>query len=495
MTSVLVGQSYFLRFDPKLWRAMRPYPPLGSLYAVGELRARGHDVSFFDAVLATSEDEWDAALARHRPRVAMLFEDSFNYLSKMCLLRMREAAFRMLGMAAARGCVTVVCGSDATDNRQRYLDAGADYVVVGEGERAVVELLDRLDHGDGDGADSVRVAIRGVAERDGGGGAIETTRAENLKDLDSLAGPAWDAVDMDRYRDAWRPHGRFSLNVATTRGCPFRCNWCAKPIWGQRYNSHSPEWVVDQVATLRTSYQADHIAFVDDIFGLKPGWIAAYRDLVRARDLVVPFSCLSRADLLLRDGEVDALRDAGCETVWMGAESGAQSVLDAMDKGTRVEQIEQSAARLRAAGIRVAFFLQFGYPGEGLAEIDLTRQLVRRCRPDDIGISVSYPLPGTAFHEAVQAQLGPQRNWVDSADLAMLYRGPFTTDFYRHLHRVVHREFRLRGVAGTTSVATHLARAAVRPARRDRLARARDAVLLPVDEHLLRRRARHETST
>ena len=209
----------------------------------------------------------------------------------------------------------------------------------------------------------------------------------------------------------------------------------------------------------------------------------------------MPFSCLSRADLLLRDGEVDALRDAGCETVWMGAESGAQSVLDAMDKGTRVEQIEQSAARLRAAGIRVAFFLQFGYPGEGLAEIDLTRQLVRRCRPDDIGISVSYPLPGTAFHEAVQAQLGPQRNWVDSADLAMLYRGPFTTDFYRHLHRVVHREFRLRGVAGTTSVATHLARAAARPARRDRLARARDAVLLPVDEHLLRRRARREAST
>src|SRR4029077_16649433 len=102
---------------------------------------------------------------------------------------------------------------------------------------------------------------------------------------------------------------------------------------------------------------------------------------------------------------VEALRAAGAETVWMGAESGAQSILDAMEKGTEIGQIVEARRLLGEAGIRSAFFLQFGYPGEGAAEIDATRRLVREAMPDDIGISVSYPLPGTGFYERVRGQL------------------------------------------------------------------------------------------
>ena len=100
-------------------------------------------MALFDAMLAASESEWDDALQRHRPDVAVIFEDNFNYLSKMCLLRMRTAAFRMLQMAKRRGCTTVVCGSDATDNEARYLEQGADFVVVGEGEVTLAALLDQ----------------------------------------------------------------------------------------------------------------------------------------------------------------------------------------------------------------------------------------------------------------------------------------------------------------------------------------------------------------
>jgi anaerobic magnesium-protoporphyrin IX monomethyl ester cyclase len=239
-------------------------------------------------------------------------------------------------------------------------------------------------------------------------------------------------------------------------------------------------------------YAPDHISFADDIFGLKPGWLREYADIATARGVVTPFKCLSRADLLLRDGEVEALRDAGCETVWIGAESGAQKILDAMDKGTRVEQIVEASRRLRGAGIRCCFFLQFGYPGEGPDEIEATRRLVRACRPDDIGISVSYPLPGTRFYERVREELGERRNWVDSEDLAMLYHGPFTTDYYRHLHRVVHKEFRLQQAAGTVAPVTHLRRAAAGITSRQRLARARDAVTLPFDERRLARLQRSE---
>ena len=191
-------------------------------------------------------------------------------------------------------------------------------------------------------------------------------------------------------------------------------------------------------------FRPDHFWFADDILGLTPGWLPRFADLLAARGLRVSFKCQSRADLLLRDGEAEALRRAGCRTVWMGAESGSQRVLDAMEKGVRVEQIVEATRRLHDQGIEVGFFLQFGYPGETRDDIARTFALVRTCQPDDIGVSVSYPLPGTPFHERVEASLGSTRNWVDSDDLAMLYRGPFTTEFYRQLHRVLHREFRAR---------------------------------------------------
>lgn len=442
MSEILFGQSYYLRFDPKLWAAMQPYPPLGTLYAAATLRRRGYDVALFDAMLAGSEAEWAAALDRSRPRYAVIYEDSFNYLSKMCLLRMRRAAFTMLAAAKARRCTVIVCGSDATDHAGRYLDAGADFVLAGEGELTLCELTDRLSGR----SDTPVESIPGLIYRHGSGdGLVRTAPRPVMRDLDALPRPAWDLVDVGRYREIWLGrHGYFSMNAVTTRGCPYHCNWCAKPIWGQRYNVRSPGEVAAELRWLKDAYEPDHIWFADDILGLKPRWLDGFASEVEARGARLPFKCLSRADLLLRDGDVDALRRAGCEIVWIGAESGSQKILDAMEKGVRVEQIREAARRLKAAGIRVGFFLQFGYPGEDRQDIEKTFQLVRESRPDDIGVSVSYPLPGTKFYERVEAQLGDKRNWTDSDDLAMLYRGPFPTAFYRKLHRVLHREFRVR---------------------------------------------------
>ncbi|MGH2538178.1 MAG: B12-binding domain-containing radical SAM protein [Candidatus Promineifilaceae bacterium] len=441
MTDILFGQSYYLRFDPKLWQAMQPYPPLGTLYAAGYIRERGYSAALFDAMLAGSEEEWAAALDRVRPRYAVIYEDNFNYLSKMCLLRMRQAAFSMLEMARGRGCQTIVCGSDASDHAEDYLDRGADFVLLGEGEGSLAELLDRLD-----GRSQTALAdIPGLAYP-ASGRPQRNPRRPDIKDVDGLPFPAWDLVDVERYRRIWlERHGYYSMNMVTTRGCPYHCNWCAKPIWGQRYNSRSPENVVAELEWLKANHRPDHIWFADDIMGLKPGWWQRFADLVEARRAQVPFKCLSRADLLVRaEDEVDAMRRAGCDIVWMGAESGSQKILNAMEKGTRVEQIVEARRRLASAGVRVGFFLQFGYPGETRQDIEKTLQLVRDCAPDDIGMSVSYPLPGTKFYASVKDQLGAKQNWVDSADLEMLYEGRFTTAFYRQLHLVLHREFRSR---------------------------------------------------
>ena len=267
----------------------------------------------------------------------------------------------------------------------------------------------------------------------------------DMKDLDSLPFPAWDLVDVARYKEIWyKRHGYYSISVSTTRGCPFHCNWCAKPIWGQRYNMRSPENVVAELKWLKENIHPDQIWYTDDIMGLKPGWLEHFADLVEQNNVKIPFKSLHRVDLLLKPGTADALRRAGAQIVWVGAESGSQKILDAMDKGTRIEQIYQAARLLHATGIKVGFFLQFGYPGEERSDIEKTIQMVRDCRPDDIGISVSYPLPGTKFHDAIRLQLGAKQNWVDSQDLAMMYQGPFTTAFYRKLHVVIHKEYRMR---------------------------------------------------
>jgi anaerobic magnesium-protoporphyrin IX monomethyl ester cyclase len=473
---VLFGQAYFLRFDPKLWAAQQPYAPLGALYAAAAVRSRGYSVAMFDAMLAESETEWADALDRHRPRVAVIYEDSFNYLSKMCLLRMRDAALAMIGAARARNVMVIVAGSDASDHPAIYLDAGAAVVVTGEGEVTLVEVLDSLLLETG-----VPLGrVGGICMPHSDGCPRRTPPRDFVRDLDGLARPAWDLIDVERYRAIWqRHHGYFSMNVVTTRGCPYHCNWCAKPIYGQRYTVRSPENVVDEIAWLAETYRPDHLWIADDIFGLKPGWIERFAALVDQRRVKIPFKCLLRADGV-NAATARLLASSGCRTVWMGAESGSQRVLDAMEKGTSVEQIYAATRWLRREGIEVGFFLQFGYPGETREDIDRTLEMIRECRPDDIGVSVSYPLPGTPFHERVKAQLGAKRNWVDSDDLAMMYRATYVPEFYRTLHAVVHAEFRSRRSWKT------LARVARRPwtldarAARETMAGAYHAIRLPL---------------
>ncbi|HVO42759.1 MAG TPA: radical SAM protein [Aggregatilineales bacterium] len=441
MVDLLFGQSYYLRFDPKLYAAMQPYPPLGTLYAASVMRQDDYSIAVFDAMLASSEGEWAAALERHQPRFAVLFEDNFNYLSKMCLLRMREAAFTMIGMAAERGATVIVCGADATDHTAQYLGKGVSYVIRGEGEESLRELVSALSGRTGQKPED----IGGLSFVNASGELTQTLPRPALRDLDSLPFPAWDLVDRDRYRAIWMAHhGYYSINMVTTRGCPYSCNWCAKPIWGQRYNVRSPENVVAEIHLLKDLMAPDHLWFADDIFGLKPGWVQRFADLVQEANLKIPFKSLNRADLLCHEDTVPALKKAGADTIWIGAESGSQKILDAMDKGTQIEDIYDAARRLQAAGIRVGFFLQFGYLGETRQDIEKTIQMVRDLMPDDIGISVSYPLPGTKFYERVQAELGPKANWQDSDDLAMLYHGPYSTEFYRQLHTVIHKEYRAR---------------------------------------------------
>jgi anaerobic magnesium-protoporphyrin IX monomethyl ester cyclase len=438
MADILLGQAYYLRFDPKLYQAQQPYAPLGTLYAASYLRGRGHVPALFDAMLAESTTEWTAALAKHRPRIAAIYEDSFNYLSKMCLLRMREAALDMIDRARHARVPIVVSGSDATDHPDLYLRRGAAAVILGEGEVTIADLADRLLN------ERAIDDVPGIAYLDDVCAVRRTASRPFIKSLDELPFPAWDLVDVDRYRAIWHGrHGHYSMNLATTRGCPYSCNWCAKPIYGQRYATRTPAKVVEEIAWLKRSFAPDHLWIVDDVFGLKPGWVEAFAALIEEHDARVPYRCLMRADQVT-PAVAHALAASGCRMLWMGAESGSQKVLDAMDKGLRVEDIKTANRLLQASGIGVGVFLQFGYPGETWTDIEATLQLARELEPADIGVSVSYPLPGTGFHERVRQELGAKQNWVDSSDLSTMYKATYAPEVYRRVHGLVHHEFRAR---------------------------------------------------
>ena len=437
MLNIAFTHSYFYPFDEKQWGNKTPFPPLGTLYAASLLRENKYKVSLFDTSLLHNINGLPAFLEKEKPDIFVVYDDGFNYLTKMCLTNMREAAFEMIQLAKAKNCKIAVCSSDATDHYEKYINAGADFVIQGEGEVTLKALIDSIQKGEN------TTQISGIVYKNSEGVITKNPKRAVYTSLDDFPLPAWDLVDIESYKNIWKQGGnRFTLNLATTRGCPFKCNWCAKPIYGNRYNSHSPTYIVKHIQLVKEKFGVTKFWMCDDIFGLKPNWVQEFNVLLKEADLKIEYYIQSRADLLLKEDNIEALAESGLTEVWIGAESGSQKILDAMDKGTTIAQIEESTRLLKEKGVKVAFFIQYGYLNETKEDINLTIKMIQDLLPDNIGVSVSYPLPETPFYEKVKEDLKVKANWTDSDDLAMMFKGTFNSEFYRKLQRYTHKIFR-----------------------------------------------------
>jgi anaerobic magnesium-protoporphyrin IX monomethyl ester cyclase len=265
--------------------------------------------------------------------------------------------------------------------------------------------------------------------------------------VDSLPFPARDLIDFEPYRRAWRSkHDHFALSIIATRGCPFGCTWCQKSVFGRGFRPRSPELVAEEMAHIKHDYRPDLIRIVDDVMGIDRDWVRAWHDAMVERDAVIPFECLSRVDLI--DEEMaQLLQHVGCRRIHFGAESGSQAVLDAMNKGTTVEQLYRAADICRRLDIETYFYMMVGYPGETWSDLKQSVTMLRETLPDVFSTTIAYPLPGTPFHEEVRDRLisgaEPDADWLHTAENRLLFqRGRYSTFFYRRVIRWFHSEWR-----------------------------------------------------
>lgn len=453
MIDILFAHSYCLRRDSSPLAG--PYPPLAAMYAAAHLRDHGYAVALHDTTLEESEASFALSLDRHQPNLVAIFDDVMHDPTGEKIASRREATLAMIRAARRRGLAVVVASAAADQDPGAFLTAGAGFVLFGEAEATLAALARawigpprRGAAGRGSVPPSTLVVdpaeIPGLIYRDVRGVLIRTAPRSPQVQLDLLGLPAWDLVDIDLYRRHWlERQGRFSLSVSTTRGCPYRCNWCARPASGQRYAARTPASVATEWAYLAESFHPDHLWVTDDVFGLKPQWIGKLRDELIARGVDLSFTIQTRAELLPEE-VVRALSEAGCEMVWLGVESGAQSMLDAMERGTSIREIEEATARLKRRGVRVGYFLQFGYPGEGWDEITATHRLIRRARPDDLAIATTRPLTGTPLLERLREAVRGKRSVGEAQGFDPMEPSLYPREFYLALAKYVEGDFRLR---------------------------------------------------
>jgi len=444
MSNLLLTHGYFLFDDPKELKIMKPYVPLGILYICSHLRSKGFDVEVFDTTFSSLRD-----LARH------LQSETPSVLGVYANLMTRKNVVEIVRIAHQAGWKTIVGGPEPGAYVREYLESGADVVVLGEGEITMEELLPALR----EKSDSSLARIDGIAFFGEDGQLHQTSPRTQIADLDAQPWPARDAIDVMRYVQTWRDaHGQGSLSFITARGCPYRCRWCSHQVFGMTHRRRKPVAVVDEVESLLSTYHPDMVWIADDVFTIHHGWLRQYTAEMRRRGLRIPFECISRADRLNNE-IVDLLAELGCFRVWIGSESGSQRILDSMERGVTVQQVQSAVAACKTRGIQTGMFLMWGYEGEELRDIEATIEHVKRSDPDIFFTTIAYPIKGTPYYQRVADSLVQLKPWNQTSDREIVMRGRRPARFYEFADRLLREEVelaRLQRNGPTTTAETEL---------------------------------------
>lgn len=425
---ILLSHGYFISEDEHEQKIMKPYPPLGLLYISSYLKEKGFDVGLFDSTFETM-DAFREYVHRARPPIVGL---SCNLLTKKWVME-------QIRICKDVGARIVLGGPEPVSYADYYLSAGADVVVIGEGERTLEVLIPYLAQGKPEDL----YQVEGIVYLGEGDRPVKTPARPMIDQLSSQPWPDRQSIDMERYLSTWKTHHGFSsISLITARGCPYVCKWCSHSVFGYSHRRRDPEEVIEEVRWLMDRYQPDQLWYADDVLTIHPRWFLKYAGLLQKENIRIPFECISRADRL-NESLIDALAEIGCRRLWIGAESGSQRILDAMERRTNVEDIQDKTRMLQAKGIEVGMFIMLGYEGEEEEDIEATVEHLKKSSPDLFLTTVAYPIKGTRYYQEVEEKVYSDVDWEGRSDRDLQIAGRRTRAYYEHAIRWMVNEVNL----------------------------------------------------
>lgn len=440
--NVLLTHGYFLAEDAVEERIMKPYPPLGILYISAFLEECDIDHKVLDTTFS-SEELWYQEVLEYKPDVIAFYVNLMTKVKVIHLIQRLKADPQLARLKVVLG------GPDITYNKESYLATGADFLVIGEGEETFTELVQAIS------ANESFDHIEGLVYRLEGQ-LVENPSRTKIKDLDTLPLPNRSRFPIEKYLETWKSaHGKSALNISTQRGCPYTCKWCSTAVYGQSYRRRSPENVVRELKEVQEQYNPDTFWFVDDVFTVSHKWMRGFAKAVKEANLKVQYECITRAERL-NDEVIQILAETGCFRIWIGAESGSQKIIDAMDRRVDVDLVRDQLVASRKAGIETGTFIMVGYPGETYTDIMHTVRYLESALPDQFTITKSYPIKGTALYDEVEEKINVRPDWNTSTDRDLDFPRKYPNWFYDMAIRYIYNRVQRKRGEGSLLTSTKI---------------------------------------
>ncbi len=415
--SILFTHAYYLSNDPKEQKIMKPYPPLGLLYVSAYLKSKNVVNEVFDTTFSSQKEQLDF-ITQKDPKIICIYT---NLMTKIEVIKL----IKILKTDLFNFPKIVLGGPDVTYNIENYLNVGADFLVIGEGEETTFELYNAIMNG------KSFYEVDGIAFLENNL-VIKTNARTKFKELDELPLPDREAINMYNYLETWKKnHGESSMTISTQRGCPYTCKWCSTAVYGQSYRRRPPHQVAAEMKLLKEKYNPDAIWFVDDVFTISHKWLTAFHEEVVKQRAQIRFECITRAERL-NDEILRLLKEAGCFRIWIGAESGSQEIIDAMDRRVDVNHVKKIIQDTNAMGIETGTFIMLGYPGETKKNIDETIQYLKEAKPTHYTITIAYPIKGTSLYNEIEDKITERPNWESSTDREIDFKRTYSRKYYNY---------------------------------------------------------------
>lgn len=421
---VFLTHSYFLHDDLSEQKIMKPYPTLGLLYISSYLKERKVHVDLFDTTFSSKIEQWESII-KSKPDLIAIY---CNLMTKINVVKLIQEIKSQTLLSNSK---VVVGGPDVTYNIENYLKAGADIVIIGEGEQTIYEVTKALEQ------NTSLEEVNGIAFLKDGN-TFQTPSREKMKDLTILPLPDRESIPLEKYLDVWKTyHGKRTTNLSTQRGCPYTCKWCSTAVYGQSYRRRNPSQVADEIVYLKEKFQVESIWFVDDVFTVSHKWIDEFYNEMKSRSIDISFEIITRAERLNTD-ILTKLKEIGCFRIWIGAESGSQKIIDLMDRRVDVTQVQQMIIEAQKIGIEAGTFVMVGYPGETKEDIFLTAKHLEKSQPKHLTVTKAYPIKGTSLYTEIESKITSQPNWNNSTDRQIEFELPYSKKFYQNAIRYIY---------------------------------------------------------